>query len=542
MSFFKKIEKKLRGVKDKIVDDIIPNEFKSGEKMKKTIRNLIPNELADIAVKAAPFVAMIPGQQGTAALMRGLGRFDQRGSISDALKQAGATYLGGKVISPYTGNIIPGLEGNTYKGLEGLMQAGKDIGTGTMDLFKGGGKNAATEILNKSGGPSYDLSGMGTGGGGTSSGGGIKSLGNKILDFGKEYAFGEDKKFQMGDIGRFLGDPGKTIPLTMIATYIKEKFFPDEDQDSFDAKFAEAMRKRGENVGSYLRRSGPFDPRRDPTKNPYTQDEIDQFADDLTIEYRNVAADGGIMTVPRENYFLGSLKDKLKRSAKPLVGTVEAQPGSPSAARDVTPDDILNVFKEKFDGGSFFGRGSPLFSKKISATATALPKALPAERASDEEVRSTIKEFFENRLSGMPASFRPEIMENEEIMDLYSKGDQKGLDALMTSLLRNANFDRFRAARGGDTPEENAMQAAGIEGLDLNINPKGVTELDMRETGGFIPPVGVKEKEDDIPAMLSNNEFVFTADAVRGMGDGDVDKGAERMYSMMKRLENGGRV
>jgi hypothetical protein len=42
--------------------------------------------------------------------------------------------------------------------------------------------------------------------------------------------------------------------------------------------------------------------------------------------------------------------------------------------------------------------------------------------------------------------------------------------------------------------------------------------------------------------MLSNNEFVFTADAVRGMGGGDVDKGAERMYAMMKTLENGGRV
>ena len=82
----------------------------------------------------------------------------------------------------------------------------------------------------------------------------------------------------------------------------------------------------------------------------------------------------------------------------------------------------------------------------------------------------------------------------------------------------------------------------GIEGLDININPQGVKELDLRETGGFIPPVGVKEKADDIPAMLSNNEFVFTADAVREAGDGDVDKGAERMYSMMKRLENGGRV
>ena len=98
-------------------------------------------------------------------------------------------------------------------------------------------------------------------------------------------------------------------------------------------------------------------------------------------------------------------------------------------------------------------------------------------------------------------------------------------------------------AAGGDTASDNAMQAAGIEGLPIRQNPKGVKELDLRNTGGFIPPVGIKEKEDDIPAMLSNNEFVFSADAVRGgMGDGDVNKGAERMYSMMKTLEAGGKV
>ena len=73
----------------------------------------------------------------------------------------------------------------------------------------------------------------------------------------------------------------------------------------------------------------------------------------------------------------------------------------------------------------------------------------------------------------------------------------------------------------------------------LKSKPSRVTELDLRETGGFIPPVGVKEKADDIPAMLSNNEFVFTADAVRGMGDGNVNKGAQRMYDMMKKLEKG---
>jgi hypothetical protein len=92
------------------------------------------------------------------------------------------------------------------------------------------------------------------------------------------------------------------------------------------------------------------------------------------------------------------------------------------------------------------------------------------------------------------------------------------------------------------SPEENAIEASGIMNLPLNQNPAGVTELDLRETGGFIPPVGVKEKADDIPAMLSNNEFVMTADAVREFGDGDVNKGAQRMYNMMKKLENGGRV
>ncbi len=105
-------------------------------------------------------------------------------------------------------------------------------------------------------------------------------------------------------------------------------------------------------------------------------------------------------------------------------------------------------------------------------------------------------------------------------------------------------MERKNKAVGGkmDTASENAMQAAGIEGLPIRQNPKGVKELDLRDNGGFIPPVGIKEKEDDIPAMLSNNEFVFTADAVRGMGDGDVELGAQRMYDQMKMLEKGGRV
>ena len=69
----------------------------------------------------------------------------------------------------------------------------------------------------------------------------------------------------------------------------------------------------------------------------------------------------------------------------------------------------------------------------------------------------------------------------------------------------------------------------GIPLGEPRTNNQGVSEIDYRKKGGFVPPIGVKEKADDIPAMLSNNEFVFTANAVRNAGHGDVNKGSKRM-------------
>jgi hypothetical protein len=70
----------------------------------------------------------------------------------------------------------------------------------------------------------------------------------------------------------------------------------------------------------------------------------------------------------------------------------------------------------------------------------------------------------------------------------------------------------------------------------MRTNKAGVMERDYRDKGGFVP-VGIKEKADDVPAMLSKNEFVFTADAVRGAGNGSIEKGAQKMYDTMKNLE-----
>ena len=63
----------------------------------------------------------------------------------------------------------------------------------------------------------------------------------------------------------------------------------------------------------------------------------------------------------------------------------------------------------------------------------------------------------------------------------------------------------------------------------------GGREMDLRG-GGFVP-IGKKERADDVPARLSKNEFVMTADAVRAAGGGSVNKGAQRMYDIMNRLE-----
>jgi hypothetical protein len=149
--------------------------------------------------------------------------------------------------------------------------------------------------------------------------------------------------------------------------------------------------------------------------------------------------------------------------------------------------------------------------------------------------------------SGMGGMIAKLINSNPDILKKLRSSSSSGYNDFIDENF-NGIDDRKEAAMGGrigyalGTPEQNAFKAARLEGLPLNQNPAGVSELDLRDSGGFIPPVGVKEKADDIPAMLSNNEFVFTADAVRGMGGGDVNRGAQRLYDQMKMLEKGGRV
>ena len=265
---------------------------------------------------------------------------------------------------------------------------------------------------------------------------------------------------------------------------------------------------------------------------------------------RGARADGGMMG--RQQYFLGSF---VKKAVKGVTGAVKS-----FAKSDLGKAAILGAGIYGLGGGaglsSLFGKaktflgglpgaeaiGSYLGTKGgktllMAGAGTLLGGlAAKAEQGDPEAVAAT-------RDVGALRNYLTEGYRNlgyteDEIPQLVEQG------------VSEYSQDRARvgAAYGGrigyafGNPEDNAMRASGIMNLPLNQNPAGVTELDLRETGGFIPPVGVKEKADDIPAMLSNNEFVFTAKSVRNMGNGDVNKGAQRMYDMMKYLEKGGRV
>jgi hypothetical protein len=266
---------------------------------------------------------------------------------------------------------------------------------------------------------------------------------------------------------------------------------------------------------------------------------------------RQLRMGGGIMQVaPRQGALLGGLKKAVGGITKGIGKFLKSDLGKAA---------LLGVGAFGLPGGALGMRG--FLSGGLPELGL---KELLTKKAADVTLGDTLKVgAMGTVLGGVLAALDPQ--EEEDIKSGRNLGALKGkltqayqnlgydeaeIPGLVANDMSEYNKDMSRGvmATGGragyamGSPEENAMQASGIMGLPINENPAGVTELDLRETGGFIPPVGVKEKADDIPAMLSNNEFVFTADAVRGMGDGNVNKGAERMYAMMKKLENGGRV
>jgi len=113
----------------------------------------------------------------------------------------------------------------------------------------------------------------------------------------------------------------------------------------------------------------------------------------------------------------------------------------------------------------------------------------------------------------------------------------------MGGTMPEGGFDEIRRQRAEQGPGIFKVPAAegGRIGYAMGtehpvIPSKDGSQLDMRDSGGY-QPHGAKEKHDDVRALLAQGEFVMTSDAVRGMGGGDREVGAKKMYNLMHNME-----
>jgi hypothetical protein len=139
-----------------------------------------------------------------------------------------------------------------------------------------------------------------------------------------------------------------------------------------------------------------------------------------------------------------------------------------------------------------------------------------------------------------PQNYRQMAAEGGRINFSNGGGSTKYIKDVLTKkgyqdMMQNMNDNEIRSLY------DSVMGTFSRRFAEGGLMDLGGMEKDYRAEGGFVP-IGGKEKADDVPARLSKNEFVFTADAVRNAGGGDVDKGAEVMYNVMKNLESGGKI
>jgi len=643
---------------------VAPREkFGLGSKLKKFVRKIIPNEVAEVAVKAAPFVA--PFNPAVAAAMSGIGTFDQTGSIGDSLKGGaltyglgqGARYLGG---ADFQGNPFKTIAGDPTSGafrggLEGLKggfsfplgnQTGFKLGQPVQEIQGVGVDIDTTVPLKKS------IS--------------DKTFGEKALDLGKKA--GKAIFYKPDGNDGFMLDKAVVLgAITAAASYMEAKALADEagidlsEQEYNDLAYqaeVDAYRKeQAKNFENFFegKKDGGrigFKKGSDPVYEMYLEDleagiipsdksyneYLDDIEDDPDYDYsyakggrvsrkfgspKEGESEIGIMTIDVE---AGDDEDKEDMM---MAGITFSRPeksylfrrlgGSGGADRSFTmpqlyrilnnpnkyPDDaavlkqiaIMGLGEGQKDGGriGFESGANEMIKEKLMMELGLYPSPeeessgiglypSPEEESSgiglypspsteeDSEIIMTkdgpvsIKEIFERDtplsedLLGMsdgftssPVTLLRRYLANKELENKANGGRigyKGGANRVSELLILRDNL----LASGEDVSDIEAeifqltgktfKSVGGISDIPtgkMRKNNAGVVERDYRDEGGFVP-VGIKERADDVPAMLSKNEFVMTADAVRGIGNGSVEEGSKKLYNTMKQAEKVGKA
>ena len=319
---------------------------------------------------------------------------------------------------------------------------------------------------------------------------------------------------------------------------------------------------------------------------------------DMERQLRNM---GGIMSLqdPRQGYFLGKLVKKAAKTVKKVVKSPVGKAAILGALTFGIPGTQFSGLAGSKGLGSFFGKGSfnPLKSiiEKKGFGALTRPSGFAkllgkAGLAKGTSLTGLGKIAGIGGLSGLAGLLAAGEQDEEDEIDISKLDRGEGLDIDRIVRLARMNDPQFRFLPGAEFTDTYA-EGGGVGSLAMNkenvkqkfvsdeagalpkkgggvtpedmgklkqsdfdneedyqrylrqLNRKaeggimdlGGNEMDLRG-GGFVP-IGAKEKADDVPARLSKNEFVMTADAVRAAGGGSVDKGADKMYNLMKDLE-----
>ena len=314
---------------------------------------------------------------------------------------------------------------------------------------------------------------------------------------------------------------------------------------------------------------------------------------DMERQLRNM---GGIMSLqePRQGYFLGKLVKKAKRAVKKVVKSPLGKAAILGGLTFGIPGTSFGGLAGKGGLGSFFGKGSfnPLkalitkgpqagkfgtsglarllgkFGLAEGTKLTGLGKiagiaglsglgGLMAARGQEEEDEQDILDRGEgldiDRIVRLARMNDPEFrfLPPAEFTGAYAKGGKVKLTRKrLVEIYNDSEIERelgpvkdfttdelenILYKMHGDEIYKPYAEGGRINKAEGGIMNLGGMEMDLRG-GGFVP-LGAKEKADDVPARLSKNEFVMTADAVRAAGGGSVDKGADKMYKLMKGLE-----
>ena len=316
---------------------------------------------------------------------------------------------------------------------------------------------------------------------------------------------------------------------------------------------------------------------------------------------RQLRAGGGIMTLeePRQGYFLGKIVKKAKRAVKKVVkspiGKLAILGGLGAYAGGLGPfanlkgagflkgsmGNLLTGLKSKEGflgtiGNAFRVGGDPtkgfsglrMLGGGLGAAAIAAPFLMGGDEEVEEDTSftetpdsiSSIVNMARNQDPSLRFLPKPKFVDNFYAADGgladipregYESGERvSGILKLLSRLTPAGAAKELGSNMDIDILKKLSMFTPAGAAVNFgkkiaNMKDGGIMDLgglekDYRE-GGFVP-LGEEERADDVPARLSKNEFVFTADAVRAAGQGDIDKGAEVMQNMMDNLEAGGTI